>query len=174
LLVQGAIGAFDTLYFHEWRARLPARVPESSPELKLHALRDFIYAVIFGTRPWIVWRGAAAVGFALLLLSEVLITMTDFVVEVRVRKAFGDVYRGERVTHAVMGIVYGAMLATMAPVLRSWYSLPTGFVLGDTTSSMALRWTLSTMAVGVLLSGIRDLLAVAGSTVGRWPWHQPM
>jgi len=25
LAIQGAIGAFDTLYYHEWRARLPAR-----------------------------------------------------------------------------------------------------------------------------------------------------
>ena len=24
LAIQGAVGAFDTLYFHEWRARLPA------------------------------------------------------------------------------------------------------------------------------------------------------
>ena len=27
LAVQGALGAFDTLYYHEWRARLPAGVP---------------------------------------------------------------------------------------------------------------------------------------------------
>jgi hypothetical protein len=25
MAIQGAIGAFDTLYYHEWRARLPAR-----------------------------------------------------------------------------------------------------------------------------------------------------
>jgi len=25
LAIQGIIGAFDTLYYHEWRARLPAR-----------------------------------------------------------------------------------------------------------------------------------------------------
>jgi len=37
LAVQGVIGAFDTLYYHEWRARLPARGMLSAPELKLHA-----------------------------------------------------------------------------------------------------------------------------------------
>ena len=43
LALQGAIGAFDTLYYHEWRARLPARGRRAAPELKLHAGRDFLY-----------------------------------------------------------------------------------------------------------------------------------
>jgi hypothetical protein len=49
LAIQGAIGAFDTLYYHEWRARLPALGPQSASELKLHAAPDFLYAVLFGT-----------------------------------------------------------------------------------------------------------------------------
>ena len=51
LAIQGAIGAFDTLYYHEWRARLPARGSIAAPELRLHAARDFLYTVIFGTLP---------------------------------------------------------------------------------------------------------------------------
>lgn len=31
LAIQGAIGAFDTLYYHEWRARLPALGPIAAP-----------------------------------------------------------------------------------------------------------------------------------------------
>src|SRR5215475_9086450 len=42
LVIQGIIGAFDTLYYHEWRARLPARGSGTAPELKLHAARDFL------------------------------------------------------------------------------------------------------------------------------------
>src|SRR5262245_4643076 len=42
------------------------------------------------------------------------LTLTDFVVEIRVRKPLRDVYGGERVTHAVMGILYGAMVARAA------------------------------------------------------------
>jgi hypothetical protein len=32
-------------------------------------------------------------------------------------RLLGDVYAGERVTHAVMGILYGGMLAFLAPVV---------------------------------------------------------
>jgi hypothetical protein len=46
LAIQGIIGAFDTLYYHEWRARLPARGAQCAAELKLHAWRDFLYAVL--------------------------------------------------------------------------------------------------------------------------------
>ena len=172
LVAQGLVGAFDTLYFHEWCARLPAHVPESSPELNLHAQRDFIYAIIFGTLPWIAWHGAASAVLAITLLSEIAITMSDFVVEARVRRKFGDVYRGERVTHAVMGIIYGAMLAVLVPVIRSWWSLPTGFSRVDSMDLVSLRWLLSAMAVGVFLSGVRDLCAVAGASIGRWPWNR--
>ena len=172
LLAQGIVGAFDTLYFHEWRARLPARVPDSSPELKLHALRDFIYAILFGTLPWLAWHGAFAVLLALMLLAEIVITLADFVVEARVRRMFGDVYRGERVTHAVMGIVYGAMLASFVPMLWVWRSQPTGLLRIDATDMTSLRWVLSVMAVGVFLSGARDLFALTGSSAGRWPWSQ--
>jgi hypothetical protein len=34
------------------------------------------------------------------------------VAEIAARKTMGDVYAGERVTHAVMGILYGAMAAS--------------------------------------------------------------
>ena len=47
------------------------------------------------------------------------------VVEIAVRRSLGDVYACERVTHAVMGILYGAMLAFLAPVAVRWQSMPT-------------------------------------------------
>ncbi len=50
LALLGVIGAFDTLYYHEWRARLPGR-RSAAPELRLHAVRDFLYAVLFGALP---------------------------------------------------------------------------------------------------------------------------
>jgi len=53
LLAHGIIGAFDTVYYHEWRARLPAGGREAAPELALHAGRDFLYGVLFCTLPWI-------------------------------------------------------------------------------------------------------------------------
>ena len=172
LLVQGVFGAFDTVYFHEWRARLPAHVPDSSPELTLHAMRDFLYAIIFGTTPWIEWHGWAAVVFVGVLLCEIVLTMLDFVIEPRVRKRLGDVYPAERVTHAAMGITYGAMLACLIPVIWTWWSHTTGFVRTHPTDPPWIRWILSVFAVGVLLSGARDLLAVTGSSLGSWPWRR--
>lgn len=48
LFAQGVLGAFDTLYYHEYKLRLPAQ-PHARHELQLHACRDFAYAVLFGT-----------------------------------------------------------------------------------------------------------------------------
>ena len=42
-VVLACLGAFDTLYYHEWRARLPAMGPLARSDLPLHALRDFVY-----------------------------------------------------------------------------------------------------------------------------------
>jgi hypothetical protein len=169
LAVQGMIGAFDTLYYHEWRARLPGRVPHTAPELKLHAVRDFLYAVLFGTLPWLAWQGWWVLALAAVLLTEILLTLADFVVEIRVRKPLGDVYGGERVTHAVMGILYGAMVANLLPVLWDWWSLPTA-LLPSVGVPMPLRWGLVGMAAGVFLSGARDLYAALGLPHGGWPW----
>ena len=108
LSIQGVIGAFDTLYYHEWRARLPAQGRQSASELKLHAGRDFLYAVLFGTLPWLAWQGLWVIALVAVLVGEIVLTLWDFVAEIAARKTMGDVYAGERVTHAVMGILYGA------------------------------------------------------------------
>ena len=45
LMVQACLGAFDTLYYHEYKLRLP-HGDHTKLELKLHAARDFAYAII--------------------------------------------------------------------------------------------------------------------------------
>jgi len=170
LAVQGIIGAFDTLYYHEWRARLPARGAIAAPELKLHAARDFLYAVLFGTLPWVAWHGVWAVVLVAILVAEIAFTMADFVTEMSVRRSLGDVYAGERVTHAVMGIVYGAMIAVLLPALSMWSQQPTALRLAPAAIPAALRWTLVVMAVGVFVSGARDLYAAARLPHADWPW----
>lgn len=171
LAVQGLIGAFDTLYYHEWRARLPARGRRAAPELRLHALRDFLYAVLFAGLPWLAWQGLWTVVLVAVLLAEIGLTLADFVVEISVRKPLGDVYAGERVTHAVMGIIYGGMLAWLTPVLWNWWSQPTALALSEPAVPQALRWLLTAMAVGVFLSGIRDLYAALQLPHCGWPWR---
>jgi hypothetical protein len=171
LALQGAIGAFDTLYYHEWRARLPARGRRAAPELKLHAGRDFLYGVLFCSLPFMAWQGAWVLALAAVLVAEIALTLWDFVVEIAVRKALGDVYAGERVTHAVMGILYGAMIACLLPQLRAWWALPTGLVAAPPAVPDLLRWTLLAMGIGVVLSGLRDLYAALELPGGAWPWR---
>src|SRR5207249_3836339 len=101
---------------------------------------------------------------------EIMLTLADFVVEIRVRKALGDVYGGERITHAVMGILYGAMVANLLPLLGDWWFRPTALVATPAPVPEALRWGLTAMAVGVFLSGVRDLYAALGMPRGGWPW----
>jgi hypothetical protein len=169
--VQGALGAFDTIYYHEWKARLPGGVPGTAPELILHGVRDLIYAALFGTLAFVRWEGALAYALGALLLAEIVITLRDFVVEDTVRRPLGGVYAGERVMHAVMGIIYGAALANLLPELVQWTARPTAFASWD--APPALRVLLPLMAVGVFVSGLRDLGAVYGPRWLRFPWISP-
>jgi hypothetical protein len=170
-VVQGVIGAFDTLYYHEWRARLPARGPSAALELYVHAVRDFIYAVLFGTLPWLAWHGLFSAILGVMILAEIILTCYDFIIEKSVRRSLGDVYAGERVTHAIMGIVYGCALAYLVPVQVDWWYLPTRLVIVHVDIPDFLRWGLFMMAAGVLISGLRDLYAALGLPNGGWPWQ---
>jgi hypothetical protein len=172
--IQGVIGAFDTIYYHEWRARLPARGKQAAAELKLHAARDFFYAVLFATLPCIAWQGTWVVALAGVFVAEIALTLTDFIVEIAVRKPLGDVYAGERVTHAVMGILYGAMVANLIPVLVRWWARPAALAVEWAEIPDLLRWGLSVMAAGVFLSGLRDLYAAHELPNGSWPWKTEM
>ena len=169
LAVQGAVGAFDTLYYHEWRARLPA-LDGARPELRLHALRALIYGVVFATLPRVEWRGAWAYALAALLAVEILITLRDFVVEDEVRAPLGGVFKGERVTHTVMAIIYGAMLANLLPAVNAWRHAPTALAPHAEVIPAELVWVLTVMSAGVAASGLRDAYAASGLRGGAWPW----
>lgn len=170
LAILGVIGAFDTIYYHEWKAKLPAGGKTAAPELRLHAARDFFYAILFGTLPWIAWQGKWVIVLVAVILIEIVLTLWDFIVEIAVRKSLGDVYAGERVTHAIMGIIYGAMVAYLIPTMIEWWSRPTALVVQPGPVPDWLLWGLTVMAVGVFVSGLRDLYAAFGLPNGSWPW----
>jgi phosphatidylglycerophosphate synthase len=172
LVAQGMLGAFDTLYYHEYRARLAARV-EARAELFLHAARDFVYAFIFGLLARFEWRGAWAWLLAVLLFVEIGITLADFVVEDRVRRPQGGVFPGERVTHAIMGIIYGGFLACLSPDWLAWARAPTELATPREAVSPWLHLILGVMAAGVFASGLRDLYAALGFPGGGFPWSAP-
>jgi hypothetical protein len=171
MALQGLLGAFDTLYYHEFRARLAGGLPGTAPELKLHGMRDLIYAGLFGTLAFWRWEGALAWALGGLILAEIAITLRDFVVEDAVRKPLGGVFPGERAMHAVMGIVYGAALAHLVPEIIAGASRPTG--LAPWQAPQVLRLVMPLMSAGVLLSGVRDLGAVFGPRWMRFPWGTP-
>lgn len=151
LLLQGAFGALDTFIYHEFLQHLPTR-PKAQLELRLHALRDFAYAIVFGSLAWLEWRGALAWAFAAILLFEILITLWDFIEE-DLRRPLPP---GERVMHTLMAIIYGAFLANLLPVLWTWSQSPTSL---EPVQYGRLSWLMSLMATGVFLSGIRDWTA---------------
>jgi hypothetical protein len=150
-LIQGCLGGLDTLWYHEFKLQL-FRNPSARIELALHAVRDFIYAVIFGSLAWVSWSGYLVWIFSTLLMLEIVITLRDFIEEDRTRK----VPPGERIMHAVMGLTYGAFLAYLVPEMIVWSQMPTGFAH---ESHGWLSWFLTAMAVAVTISGLRDLTA---------------
>jgi hypothetical protein len=151
LLVQASLGAFDTLYYHEYKLKLP-HGDHTQTELRLHAARDFAYAIIIGTLGWFTWLGALAYILGILLVTEIVITLWDFIEEDKVRK----LPPGERAMHAIMGIVYGAFLAYLVPEMMKWAEMPTGW--GPKYHGIP-AWLLSIIAAGVFVSGVRDLIA---------------
>jgi hypothetical protein len=151
LLVLGTLGAFDTIYYHEWRLRLPS-TPSAAPELRLHALRDFAYTILFGSMAWVTWDGLCVWPLGVLLLFEIWMTLTDFLEEDRTRR----LPPGERVMHAVMGITFGVFLALLYPQAAEWAKLDSGF---GAANYGIVSWILTFFAAGVFLSGIRDLIA---------------
>jgi len=74
------------------------------------------------------------------------------------------------VTHAIMGIVYGGMLAFLLPIMWAWWHLPTALVPRAPSELTLLDWSVLVMAIGVFLSGARDLYAALGLPGGSWPW----
>lgn len=151
LLVQASLGAFDTLYYHEYKLRLP-HGDHTQTELRLHAVRDFCYAIIIASLGFVTWNGILAWVLLAILLAEIVITLWDFVEEDKVR----TLPPGERCMHAIMGIVYGAFLAYLLPEMWRWSQLPTGW--GASYHGIP-AWLLSLIAIGVFVSGVRDLIA---------------
>jgi hypothetical protein len=86
-----------------------------------------------------------------ILVAEIAITLWDFIEEDRIRR----LPAGERAMHSVMGIVYGAFLAYLVPEIVRWREGATGF--GQSYHGFP-AWVLSALAVGVFLSGVRDVM----------------
>ncbi|KHK60553.1 NAD-dependent dehydratase [Burkholderia sp. A9] len=151
LIVQGAMGAFDTLYHHELTQDLPHR-PRARLELAIHAVRSVLYGLVFASIANVAFHGAWVAALAAVLLVEVVLTLWDFVVEDQSRKLPAT----ERVLHTLLAVNGGALFGMIAMQLAAWAHEPTALRALD----LGWRgWLLSVFAVGVTVSGLRDAIA---------------
>lgn len=161
MIVQGLLGAFDTLYYHEIVCRLPVYGPKVGGELRLHATRDFVYGTLFLTLPFVTWQGWLSLILVFLIGFEIAITIWDFNIEAVEREAIGGVANSERGLHLIMAVVYGVFLARLAPEVWQWFYLPTGFGFQKSVANWQVFVCL-TFGIGVIMSGVRDLGASFG------------
>ncbi len=151
LLVQGCLGAFDTLYHHELTEDLAHRA-QAGRELAIHCVRALLYALLFAAMANLAFHGAWVRAVAALIAVEILLTLWDFVVEDGSRKLPAT----ERITHTVLAINGGALFGLYAMQLWAWSRQPTALASID----LGWRgWVLTVFALGVGLSGVRDGLA---------------
>lgn len=154
VLLQLAMGAFDILYHHEFTERLAWRA-SASKELVLHAARNALYAVLFLTFAWTEPRGAFAILIAFILVAEILITLWDFVEEDLSRRLPAS----ERVTHTLLALNYGAIMAYVLPILAGWADEATRFASTSYGPSGLGSILLTLAAVGVLVFALHDIVA---------------
>lgn len=151
LIAQGVMGAFDTLYHHEITVTLPQR-RSARLELAIHAVRAVLYGILFLSIAHLAFHGLWAWAVGAVVLIEVILTLSDFVIEDNSRKLPAT----ERVLHTVLAINGGALFGLYGVQLAQWASFPTALVAID----LGWRgWVLSLFAVGVAASGVRDGLA---------------
>lgn len=149
--IQGGLGAYDNFRNHEFQAGLPHRQSQWR-ELLLHSAREGLYCVLFPTMAWLEWRGWFAGVLAAIIVAELMVTCWDFVEEDRTRKLSAN----ERVLHTLLTLNYGAFLALFVPVLLQWSSQPTALAV---VYRGPWSWLMSIYSVGVLVFGLRELLA---------------
>ena len=151
LVAQGVMGGIDTLVNHELIEHLPRR-PEARREIGLHALREAIYATLFGGLAWFAWHGAFAALIGALLVAEVLVTASDEFIENRIRV----LPQNERVLHVFLTLNFGMLIALLAPILIGWSARPSALAPAH---HGAPSWALSALALGAAAWSVRDLLA---------------
>ena len=155
LFAQGLMGALDTVYHHELTVDLP-HCPGAWRELRLHAVRSLLYGVVFGGLAFFAWHGIYLWILLALILTEVVLTLMDFVEEDRSRKLPAT----ERVIHTVLAMNGGALFGHWAiSIAPQWASQPSDLLRVDYGF---WSWSLGLMAIGVALSGLRDGWAAWG------------
>jgi len=151
IAIQIVMGVFDTFYHHELTERLAWR-PSQRYELKLHGVRNLMYALLFLVLGWLEVHGILAMLIIAVLAAEIIITLMDFVEEDMSRKLPAS----ERINHTLLAINYGAILVLLLPILFAWTMQPTGLKPAYTGW---LSIVAAASAIGAALCGLRDFAA---------------
>jgi uncharacterized protein (TIGR01777 family) len=151
LSIQGFIGAYDSIYHHDFKERLSLK-SSAKNELKIHSIRSALYSVLFLSFGWVEWYGVLAMVFATIVVIELILTLWDFIEEDRSRLLPAT----ERVTHTILALNFGAILALFVPELQRWQALPTGWhMINHGTYS----WIMTLYGVGVIPFAIREYMS---------------
>lgn len=153
IFAQMMMGGFDTLYHHEATQRLAWR-PGQAAELRLHGVRNLAYALLFMALGWTTPQGWWAWALIALMIGEMIVTLWDFVEEDRSRLLPAS----ERVIHTLLTLNYGTILALLIPALWQQAGQPTAL---PPAWHGVMSWFCLIAAIGVVLSGLRDLAAAA-------------
>ncbi|HIC82235.1 MAG TPA: TIGR01777 family protein, partial [Kiloniellaceae bacterium] len=151
IAIQMALGLADTVFHHELTQRLAWRTTQAL-ELRLHGLRNLLYALLFLVLAWLEPHGLWALAVIGILAAEIVITLWDFIEEDRSRSLPAT----ERVLHTVMAVNFGAILVLLLPPLVAWAASPSGL---HPVSHGILTALMSLAAPGLLVFALRDLLA---------------
>ncbi len=152
LIIHGFLGSIDTLWNHEWKARL-ASTPSALPEQQVHAMRGVLLTFLFAGLALFEWHGCWAWILSFVILIEIVLTLVDFVIEDRTRRLPEE----ERVLHGILGITGGAFITTLIPHLLEWSGRTSALV----SATYGWRtWILAAISVGLLGFTIRDGLSV--------------
>lgn len=155
IAAQIAMGGFDTFFHHELTERLAWR-PSQKAELRLHAWRDFLYAILFLALGFAEPRGWLAILVTAVLIVELGITLADFVEEDLSRRLPAS----ERINHTLLALNYGGILVLILPILWQLSAEPTSLRLVTHGG-----WSLLALgaSIGVTLLGFRDWFAAGRS-----------
>lgn len=153
ITTQIVMGGTDTLFHHELTEKLAWRKTQTQ-ELRLHAIRNVFYAVIFLGLATIQPGGIWAYAIITALCVEFLITLWDFVEEDLTRR----LPVSERLLHTVLTANYGVVLALLIPVLWVWGQNPTAL-----EKAWHGYWSMFLIfgTVVVFILGLRDFHATA-------------
>jgi hypothetical protein len=146
MVLMGAVGAIDSLYFHLYRFRL-FRQPSARGETLLHLARAATYALALGLLSSFVPRGGWFWALASVFTLDLAIDVVDVLVEPASRAPLGGLPGIEYLLHMLVMAISGAIWASFGAAGWSQRVLPTALLPADGRPAW-LYWDARLTALG--------------------------